>query len=973
MLCAISGEAPQEPVASKKSGTVFEKRLIEKYIEENGTEPVTGEALTADDLLPLTQSHIVRPRPPTLTSIPALLATFQNEWDALALETFNLKEQLARTREELATALYQHDAAVRVIARLTKERDEAREALSKVSVTAGATNGDAMAIDSAEALPEELAEKVSAKHQELSKGRKKRPVPEGWATPDDIASLDTVASTSTPLSQASSLALEGSYAAVGARDGQAAIYSVEAQQVERQVAVNEPVLDSAWTGSKLIFATSKGSVKIFEGGAEIASLSEHAGPATSLSVHPTGELLASVGSDKSIAFYDLHALRRVSRAYTDASLTSSAFHPDGHLFAAGTVSGEIKLFHTTSLEFATAFSLGAPVEAVTFSENGFWLAATAKGQSSVTIFDLRKEGDAARAKTLETGGPVQSLAWDYTGQFLATGGAGGVTVQQYIKSSKAWSEPFRSSVAAASVKWGPGAKQLVSVNEDGRYASQLPVAWISLDLALRIFDDTVSPTHQARNWIMSLDTSPEPSSPEPFSSDIDIPAVDDDDIQAYNEFFAAAEDLVSEHSDHNSNPSDRLGPRSPSFDSEADAQHDWDPEELSESPEPLSDLDTSPSRDSSADPYADLFSRPDSYPLSPDLEGELELALLAELDELDDRLPPLIENRAQRPNRPGNMAAPRQANAANGAGAGPDVLVDLELYFRQERPQRRAQQNQQGPADVIDLTNEPDSPVQSHAPRPSVNPRRQNSQGRNPPALARSDSSILAGNAPNVIDLTDDSPEVPRRRPDRQLPPIPGRNREHRDRGGFMPYNPASAFSGLAAGLRRHLYPLRLFPAQEEDVQLLGILHNRINPGDLNNPLGNIQLQYEHNAFDRAESPKPVHQPPPPAKPGYTRDTGSDMVVICPCCNEELAYDPDVPASESHPSRKGKRQRSEHHFWALKDCGHVYCEECFENRKPTAKRRNTGLPSNPEGKTICSVDGCDTQAGNKGSWVGIYL
>lgn len=140
--------------------------MIEKYIEEHGTEPGTGEALTADDLLPLTQSHIVRPRPPTLTSIPALLATFQNEWDALALETFNLKEQLARTREELATALYQHDAAVRVIARLAKERDEAREALSKVSVTAGATNGDAMAIDSAEGLSEEWVEKVNSKHQE---------------------------------------------------------------------------------------------------------------------------------------------------------------------------------------------------------------------------------------------------------------------------------------------------------------------------------------------------------------------------------------------------------------------------------------------------------------------------------------------------------------------------------------------------------------------------------------------------------------------------------------------------------------------------------------------------------------------------------------------------------------------------------------------------------------------------------------
>jgi pre-mRNA-processing factor 19 len=141
--------------------------LIEKYIEENGTEPVTNEELTIDDLLPLKAGRTVRPRPPTLTSIPALLATFQNEWDTLALETFNLQEQLSRTRAELATALYQHDAAVRVIARLTKERDEAREALSKITISAGrAANGDEMAVDSAEGLPDELAAKVDEVHAE---------------------------------------------------------------------------------------------------------------------------------------------------------------------------------------------------------------------------------------------------------------------------------------------------------------------------------------------------------------------------------------------------------------------------------------------------------------------------------------------------------------------------------------------------------------------------------------------------------------------------------------------------------------------------------------------------------------------------------------------------------------------------------------------------------------------------------------
>lgn len=146
------------------SGVVYEKRLIEQYINENGTEPGTGDALSPEDLLPLQSSRIVRPRPPTLTSIPALLATFQNEWDALALETYNLKEQLARTREELATALYQHDAAVRVIARLTRERDEARDALGKVTVTDGAASGDAMAVDSVEGLPEEFAAAVDETH-----------------------------------------------------------------------------------------------------------------------------------------------------------------------------------------------------------------------------------------------------------------------------------------------------------------------------------------------------------------------------------------------------------------------------------------------------------------------------------------------------------------------------------------------------------------------------------------------------------------------------------------------------------------------------------------------------------------------------------------------------------------------------------------------------------------------------------------
>ncbi|TGJ86662.1 hypothetical protein E0Z10_g2116 [Xylaria hypoxylon] len=468
MLCALSGEAPQEPVVSKLSGSVFEKRLIEKYIEENGKDPISGEDLALDDLFPIKSARVVRPRPPTLTSIPALLSTFQNEWDALALETYNLNEQLARTREELATALYQHDAAVRVIARLTRERDEARDALSRVSISAGApSNDDAMAVDS-EGLSVELAAKVDETQARLSKSRKKRPVPDGWATPDDIATFAVEISNSLPIAKPTTLTSEGGYGAVGGLEGEVAIYSVEADKLERSFTVSEPVTDSIWEGSKIFFSTAKGSVKVFENGNEIASFTDHAGPATGLAMHPSKAILASIGADKSFVLYDLENLQRATRVYTNAALTACAFHPDGHLFATGTDAGEIKLFMTNTGEEAAAFSLGAPIQAIVFSENGFWFAATAKGQTTVTIFDLRKQGDAAQAKVLDIGSAVQHLAWDYSQQFLATAGPAGVTVQQYNKGSKSWSEPLRAAVSnAVDVAWGPNAETLLVVNSEG--------------------------------------------------------------------------------------------------------------------------------------------------------------------------------------------------------------------------------------------------------------------------------------------------------------------------------------------------------------------------------------------------------------------------------------------------------------------------------------------------------------------------
>ena len=52
-LCVVSGEPPKKPVFSKITGNVFEKHLLEQYLTENQTDPVTQQPATVDDYVEL--------------------------------------------------------------------------------------------------------------------------------------------------------------------------------------------------------------------------------------------------------------------------------------------------------------------------------------------------------------------------------------------------------------------------------------------------------------------------------------------------------------------------------------------------------------------------------------------------------------------------------------------------------------------------------------------------------------------------------------------------------------------------------------------------------------------------------------------------------------------------------------------------------------------------------------------------------
>lgn len=204
-FCAVTNETPEQPVLSPASGAIFERRLIEKYILENGCDPVAGTDLKVTDLIDVKVPQIVKPKPPSATSIPATLKSMQDEWDALMLHSFTQRQQLQNARQELSHALYQHDAACRVIARLNKEVTAAREALATLkpqsavpasATTAAEANGAASGAASAASgqqtevlgMTAEIVEKLQDKATILTQERKRRgrTVPEELVTPEVV-------------------------------------------------------------------------------------------------------------------------------------------------------------------------------------------------------------------------------------------------------------------------------------------------------------------------------------------------------------------------------------------------------------------------------------------------------------------------------------------------------------------------------------------------------------------------------------------------------------------------------------------------------------------------------------------------------------------------------------------------------------------------------------------------------------------
>lgn len=467
MFCAISGEVPSEPVVSIKSGHVFEKRLVLAAVASTGKCPVTGQVLSEADVIPLQVNPLQAPRPAPRgdnsdaggASIPGMLNAFQAEWDAQVLRNHNLQRELVETRQQLATALYQYEAASRVIAKQLQEKEHLQTLLMNGGGAADAEQNSAGASKSSSqtaAAPSStpsssgassIMDRMVEANGVLTNARNSMKKPKNWPSGKKVAqySLSTSCKPHAPASaEILSIMRHPTQPTfiTGATDSRAVVWRREGTSSMILHALqghSGPVTCTAFaagsTGDHVaVTASTDGSVKVWSGASCVSTLDGHGGqPVTSLSCHETLPVICTSASDGRWCLWDLNTSQAVTACPTDQNLGKgkvSALHPDGLLVlsapenAGGSGSHGLIMSDIREAQNKAPTLIGthdSPVLSLSLSPSGY-IAATACESGVVKIWDLRYPG-ATKASVASLSAPgARHVAYGRYGKFVGVAG-----------------------------------------------------------------------------------------------------------------------------------------------------------------------------------------------------------------------------------------------------------------------------------------------------------------------------------------------------------------------------------------------------------------------------------------------------------------------------------------------------------------------------------------------------------------------
>ncbi|NXM65557.1 PRP19 factor, partial [Serilophus lunatus] len=472
LICSISNEVPEHPCVSPVSNHVYERRLIEKYIAENGTDPVNNQPLSEEQLIDIKVAHPIRPKPPSATSIPAILKALQDEWVSSGERrrargwgggTGNIPYPRAGP---LATLKPQAGLIV------------PQAVPSAQPNVAGA--GEAMDLGELAGMTPEIIQKLQDKATVLTTERKKRgkTVPEELVKPEELSKYRQVAS-HVGLHSASIpgiLALDlcpsdTNKILTGGADKNVIVFDKSSEQILATLKGHSKKVTSVvfHPSQELVFSASPdATIRIWSvpNASCVQVVRAHEGSVTGLSLHATGDYLLSSSDDQYWAFSDIQTGRVLTKVTDESSgcaLTCAQFHPDGLIFGTGTMDSQIKIWDLKERTNVANFpGHSGPITSIAFSENGYYLA-TAADDSSVKLWDLRKLKN-FKTLQLDNNFEVKSLIFDQSGTYLALGGT---DVQIYI--CKQWTEILHfteHSGLTTGVAFGHHAKFIASTGMD---------------------------------------------------------------------------------------------------------------------------------------------------------------------------------------------------------------------------------------------------------------------------------------------------------------------------------------------------------------------------------------------------------------------------------------------------------------------------------------------------------------------------
>jgi pre-mRNA-processing factor 19 len=334
------------------------------------------------------------------------------------------------------------------------------------------------------AIPAAVIEKMAEKQKELSKGRRKRAIPETWATADGLKGYTVRGSY--PIHKASApgiLCVDAHptkpLVITGGADTDVVVFSTDRQRVSSVLSGHTKRVSAVSfhpTEELALSSSVDRTVRVWsaEGGASeyrtVQTLRVHEGEVTSMSVQPTGDYLATSSTDRSWALWDIRTgallVRIRDLQASPAPLRSVRFHPDGILLATGSTDSVVRIW-----ELGTSPRLGAvleghkgPITDISFSQNGYMLA-TASEDCTVRLWDLRKTATLQTLSLSTTGKAVTSVCFDQTAQFLAA--SAGSDIQVFSGKQLTPLQTFSSHTnTVTGVAFGPNASFIASASLD---------------------------------------------------------------------------------------------------------------------------------------------------------------------------------------------------------------------------------------------------------------------------------------------------------------------------------------------------------------------------------------------------------------------------------------------------------------------------------------------------------------------------